>query len=114
MTDRLYLDHAATTPVLAEARRAVAAALEGWSNPNSPHSEGRSASAALELAREICLGAPVAVQESIALARLTDDMAASDMWPLGERTLRRGQSTEDFMIGMKAFSAKQVPQWRGR
>lgn len=52
MTDRLYLDHAATTPVLAEARRAVAAALEGWSNPNSPHSEGRSASAALERARE--------------------------------------------------------------
>jgi len=52
MPDRLYLDHAATTPVLAEARRAMARALGCWANPNSPHAEGRAARAALERARQ--------------------------------------------------------------
>lgn len=49
--ERLYLDHAATTPVLPEAREAVAAALAGWANPSSPHADGRQARAALEAAR---------------------------------------------------------------
>ena len=49
--DRLYLDHAATTPVLPEARAAIARALDGWANPSSPHADGRRARAALEEAR---------------------------------------------------------------
>ena len=49
--DRLYLDHAATTPVLPEAREAIAHALETWANPSSPHADGRAARAALERAR---------------------------------------------------------------
>jgi cysteine desulfurase len=51
LTARLYLDHAATTPVLAEARAAVAEGLERWANPGSPHADGRAARAALEDAR---------------------------------------------------------------
>lgn len=51
MADRIYLDHAATTPVLPEARAAMAEALGHWANPSSPHSEGRAARAALEDAR---------------------------------------------------------------
>src|SRR6478672_10886039 len=49
--DRVYLDHAATTPVLPEARAAMAAALAAWANPSSPHGDGRKARAALEEAR---------------------------------------------------------------
>jgi len=49
---RIYLDHAATTPVLPAARAAMAEALERWHNPSSPHAEGRAARAALEDARE--------------------------------------------------------------
>ena len=48
---RLYLDHAATTPLLAAARTAMADGLERWANPSSPHAEGRAARAALEEAR---------------------------------------------------------------
>jgi len=48
---RLYLDHAATTPLLPAARDAMAEALERWANPSSPHAEGRAARAALEDAR---------------------------------------------------------------
>ena len=49
--NRLYLDHAATTPVLPEARTAVAQALDRWANPSSPHADGRASRAALEQAR---------------------------------------------------------------
>ena len=48
---RIYLDHAATTPVVPAAREAMAEALERWHNPSSPHAEGRAAKAALEEAR---------------------------------------------------------------
>src|SRR5689334_2408462 len=51
MKQRIYLDHAATTPVLSAAREAMAAALESWANPSSPHAEGRAARAILEQAR---------------------------------------------------------------
>jgi cysteine desulfurase len=51
VADRIYLDHAATTPVLPQARAAMAEALERWANPSSPHAEGRAAKAALEDAR---------------------------------------------------------------
>ena len=55
MTDRpasrLYLDHAATTPMLPAAIAAVEAGMRSWANPSSPHAEGRAARAALEAAR---------------------------------------------------------------
>lgn len=52
MNERLYLDHAATTPVLAAARDSVREAFTSWANPSSPHAEGRAARSALEDARE--------------------------------------------------------------
>ncbi len=55
MTDRpasrLYLDHAATTPMLPAAIAAGEAGMRSWANPSSPHAEGRAARAALEAAR---------------------------------------------------------------
>ena len=51
MAARLYLDHAATTPVTAAARTAFVEATARWANPSSPHAEGRAARAALEGAR---------------------------------------------------------------
>ncbi len=51
MADRLYLDHAATTPMTAAAREAVLDGMTSWANPSSPHGEGRAARAALEKAR---------------------------------------------------------------
>lgn len=49
--DRLYLDHAATTPVIPKARAAIADALAAWANPSSPHAEGRATRSLLEKAR---------------------------------------------------------------
>jgi len=48
---RIYLDHAATTPLRPEAAEAMRRGFEMWANPSSPHAEGRAARAALEDAR---------------------------------------------------------------
>ena len=49
---RIYLDHAATTPMRPEATAAVMEGMARWANPSSPHAEGRAARAALEDARK--------------------------------------------------------------
>ncbi|WP_137678854.1 cysteine desulfurase family protein [Aurantiacibacter suaedae] len=49
---RIYLDHAATSPLRPEARAAMEEGWAIWANPSSPHAEGRKAKAALEQARE--------------------------------------------------------------
>jgi cysteine desulfurase len=51
LADRIYLDHAATTPVMPAARDAVARGMAAWANASSPHAEGRRARAMLEEAR---------------------------------------------------------------
>lgn len=51
MSGRLYLDHAATTPVLAVAQAAMGRGFQAWANPSSPHADGRSARALLDGAR---------------------------------------------------------------
>jgi len=50
-TTRIFLDHAATTNILPEARAALARGYDAWANPSSPHAEGRAARALLEEAR---------------------------------------------------------------
>ncbi|HET7039205.1 MAG TPA: aminotransferase class V-fold PLP-dependent enzyme, partial [Gemmatimonadales bacterium] len=54
MPQPLYLDNAATTPVLPEVRDAMLPFLGGetFGNPSSPHRYGRAARAALEQARQ--------------------------------------------------------------
>ncbi|MCR9125918.1 MAG: aminotransferase class V-fold PLP-dependent enzyme [Rhodobacteraceae bacterium] len=48
---RVYLDHNATTPLRAEARAAMVAAMDVVGNPSSVHAEGRAAKALIERAR---------------------------------------------------------------
>ena len=48
----IYLDFAATAPVLPQAREAALRGFDLWANPSSPHGAGRAARAALEEARE--------------------------------------------------------------
>ncbi|MDB6177495.1 cysteine desulfurase family protein [Paracoccus sp. Z330] len=50
--NRLYLDWNATTPLRAEARTAMMAAMDRVGNPSSVHAEGRNAKMAMEHARE--------------------------------------------------------------
>jgi cysteine desulfurase len=52
MSDRIYLDWNATTPLRVEARAAMTAAFELSGNPSSVHAEGRRARRSMEDARE--------------------------------------------------------------
>lgn len=52
-TERVYLDHAATAPLLPEVREAIAELFASVAaNPSSVHAEGRRARAAIDRARE--------------------------------------------------------------
>ncbi len=51
MTERVYLDWNATTPLRPEARAAMAVAMDIVGNPSSVHAEGRAAKAVIERAR---------------------------------------------------------------
>lgn len=51
-SEQTYLDHAATTPIMPEARDAWVQGAAIWANPSSPHKAGRAARAALEDARD--------------------------------------------------------------
>jgi cysteine desulfurase len=51
VADRIYLDHASTTPILPEAAAAISEACAIWANPSSPHAEGRKVNTMLEDAR---------------------------------------------------------------
>lgn len=51
MTERVYLDHNATSPLRPAAREAMLAVLDQVGNPSSVHKEGQTARAAVEKAR---------------------------------------------------------------
>ncbi len=54
MTERIYLDHAATTPLRPEVRAAMGPYLsaDGFGNPSSLHADGQRAKRALDAARD--------------------------------------------------------------
>ncbi len=64
---RIYLDHAATTPVCAPAIAAMTAALAMVGNPASVHSGGRAANALVETARDAIADFAGCAPESIVL-----------------------------------------------
>jgi cysteine desulfurase len=57
MSDRIYLDWNATTPLRPEAKAAMAAVWDICGNPSSVHAEGREARRLLEEARALVAGA---------------------------------------------------------
>ncbi|WP_310098035.1 aminotransferase class V-fold PLP-dependent enzyme [Sphingomonas sp. BE138] len=82
LTEPLYLDHAATTPMTTAAVDAVREGMAMWANPSSPHAAGRAARAPLEEARgriaaaygwshEVLLTSGASESLAIALGRCT-------------------------------------------
>ncbi len=69
---------------------------------------------AIALAETICLNAPVAVRESLAIARRAFDFDDAQLLQRSLETQRRLMSTEDFQEGPRAFIEKRRPVWRGR
>ena len=75
--------------------------------------EGDLLDAALALAAEITACAPLAVRESLRVARAAaapDEMA---LRALSEESRTRVRASEDFVEGARAFAEKRPPLWRG-
>ena len=66
------------------------------------------------LAERICRNAPVAVRESLALARQAADLSEEDGWRLSVEAMERIRLTEDAAEGPRAFAEKRPPRWTGR
>jgi enoyl-CoA hydratase/carnithine racemase len=70
--------------------------------------------AALALARRVTVNAPIAVRESLGVARHAYDRPESDLWQISNAAGQRVRDTEDFQEGPRAFVEKRPPNWVGR
>ncbi|QDP96995.1 cysteine desulfurase [Microlunatus elymi] len=96
MQQRIYLDHAATTPMRAAAIEAMTTELTRVGNPSSLHTSGRDARRVLEESREViaaCLGAQPA--EVIFTSGATE---ADNLILLGAVRARRRKTSDDDLV----------------
>lgn len=74
---------------------------------------GASHGAALSLAREIAANAPVAVRESLRVARAAYDNDEGELKRMSAEGLAIVENTHDYYEGARAFIEKRAPVWRG-
>jgi enoyl-CoA hydratase/carnithine racemase len=91
---------------------ALRAASLGLINQAVPRAETRAA--AVRLATTIAENAPLAVRESLAIARRTYDLDDATLYRLSVEGQVRMMQTEDFQEGPRAFIEKRAPRWVGR
>lgn len=70
--------------------------------------------AALALAERICGNAPVAVRESLAIAKRSHELSDDALIALGQSARERLVLTDDFKEGPRAFIERRAPRWTGR
>ncbi|MDO8705419.1 MAG: enoyl-CoA hydratase-related protein [Sulfuricaulis sp.] len=69
---------------------------------------------AIKLAETISANAPMAVRESVALARSAADLTEAELRAAGEAARLRLYATDDFLEGPRAFIERRAPNWSGR
>lgn len=69
---------------------------------------------ARELADRICRNAPLAVRESLAIAREALRMEDAEGWQRSADAMQRASSSADAQEGVMAFIEKRDPVWTGR
>ncbi|MHA6642756.1 enoyl-CoA hydratase-related protein [Mesorhizobium sp. A623] len=72
---------------------------------------GDAVSAALELARAIGRNAPLAVYESLSVARIASEHPQQEMRAMTDAARRRIMETNDYREGPRAFIEKRPPNW---
>lgn len=75
---------------------------------------GEALTAATALASRICACAPVAVRESLKIARVSADLDDAALHRMTREAIRRNAQTADYKEGPRAFLEKRLPRWLGR
>lgn len=91
---------------------AAEAHRHGWVNRVVPADQ--VVAEALALAGRITRNAPVAVRESLRIARQAVDLGEAALRALSLQARGRVQATEDYREGPRAFIEKRAPRWSGR
>lgn len=73
---------------------------------------GQLRAAALELARRICVNAPLAVRETLALARAVFSLPEEQLQVRNDEAWARIVATEDAQEGPRAFAEKRPAVWK--
>ena len=74
---------------------------------------GQAVEEALALARSIAANAPLAVRESLKIARQADDLDETALRARMAEARRYLQGTDDYREGPRAFLEKRKPRWTG-
>jgi enoyl-CoA hydratase len=69
---------------------------------------------ALALARRITDNAPIAVRESLGVARQAHHLGESELRAMSKAARDRVAASEDYQEGPRAFIEKRAPRWTGR
>jgi enoyl-CoA hydratase/carnithine racemase len=74
---------------------------------------GQEKDQALKLAGTICGNAPIAVRETLAIARLANERSETELQELSNNSYGILSKTKDFKEGPLAFIEKRAPRWTG-
>ena len=75
--------------------------------------QGQAIAEAIALATRVCANAPIAVRESLQVARQAFDLDDDALFALGLAAQERVMKTEDFAEGPRAFIEKRPAVWKG-
>jgi enoyl-CoA hydratase/carnithine racemase len=90
------------------ATRAHAAGLVNHLTPS-----GEAFYKAVAVAERVAANAPLAVAESLAVARRADDLTEAELFALSRAAADRNYRTQNFAEGPRAFIEKRAPIWVG-
>jgi enoyl-CoA hydratase len=91
---------------------AARAAELGFINRVTP--QGQAVTEAIAIASRICANAPIAVRETLGVARQAYDLDDDTLFALGLAAQDRVMTTEDFAEGPRAFIEKRPAVWKNR
>lgn len=108
------LPRAVALELLATGDRLTAARAAELGLVNRVAPTGGAVAAAVALAARICANAPIAVRETLAVARRAADLDDDALFALGLEAQARVMTSDDFVEGPRAFIEKRPPVWRNR